>query len=199
MTPAKLEKLSPLLRVILIIGGAAVIALYGLRMYRGLHEVWGAGDDSKFKALAAAGDQAAATGNKVSREAQPLLAQFLSDLDKMGLAAVRAEKGDAGKKLIALFGEARDQYSTGGQKYAEAAQQIRNEKMKSFLLTKARTCRFFAEARTINRDMVSLVLNDPATKMEQLFPKLKEAAARRDAAQKSAVDSDAEAEAMKPK
>lgn len=197
-TPIKQEKLSPLLKVVLIVGGTIAIALWATKTYRGLHEGW-TGGGSKFKTLAEAADNAAATANKVSREAQPLLLQFLGDLDKMGLPAVRAQKGEAGQKLIALFGEARDQYSTGGQKYGEAAGQTTNEKMKSFLLAKARTCRFFAEARTINCDMVRLILNDPATTTEQLIPKLQEAATRRDAAQKSAVDSDAEAEAMKPK
>lgn len=201
MTPPLLErkKMNPFVRVLAIICGVIVIALGLVKMYRGIQEIRGAGGDPQFKPLLEETDKAVSAANKASQEAQPLFQQFLDDIDKSGLSTVRTQKKDAAQKLIDLFGEAVEQYQLAAQKSDEAARHSTIEKTKSFLTTKARAYGLLAQARTINRGIVRLVLDDPATKLEQLLPKLQEAAARRDTAQKSGVDLDAEAEATAKK
>jgi hypothetical protein len=201
MTPPLLErkKMNPFVRLLAIICGVIVIALGLVKMYRGIQEIRGAGGDPQFKPLLEETDKAVSAANKASQEAQPLFQQFLDDIDKSGLSTVRTQKKDAAQKLIDLFGEAVEQYQLAAQKSDEAARHSTIEKTKSFLTTKARAYGLLAQARTINRGIVRLVLDDPATKLEQLLPKLQEAAARRDTAQKSGVDLDAEAEATAKK
>jgi hypothetical protein len=64
------------------------------------------------------------------------------------------------------------------------------------MTTKAKGYRLGADAREMTQQMVKIIMNDPATTIADILPKLQELAARRDTADKAAVDQDRQAEAM---
>jgi hypothetical protein len=196
--PPERKKMNPVVRALAIICGLTVMGLGLAQVYRGIQEMRGAGGDAQFKPLLEDTDKAVTAANKTSQEAQPILQQFLDDIDKSGLLTVRAEKKVA-QELTDLFSKAEEQYQLAAQKSDEAARHTSSEKTKSFLTKKATAYRLLAQARTINQEIVRLVMDDPATALGELLPKLQEAAGRRDTAQESGVDLDAEAEAMAKK
>jgi hypothetical protein len=202
MTPlpaAAPKKMNPVLRVFLIICGLIILAGGIAKIYKGWNEMRSASGDAQFKPLLEENDKAIAEANKLSQEAQPMFQTLLDDVDKLGLDHVRAKESDTALKIDDLFGKAAEQFRIAVKTSKEASRHHTDETMKSFLVKKGESYVLFAEARDDNREIIRLILNKSILKIDDLLPKLQEAAGRRDAAQKKAMDTDAEAEAMTKK
>jgi len=165
-------------------------------MYQGWHELRPSGRDAQFKPLLEESDKALAAATKLSQEAQPMLQMLLSDIDKVGLDQVRAKETETAQKIDDLFGKAAEQFRRATETSKQAAQHQTDETMKAFLAKKGKGLTFFAQACDIDREIVHLVLDKSIVKLDDFLPKFKEAAGRGNAAQKNAMETNAEAEAV---
>src|ERR1700730_2048455 len=193
------KKANPLLRIFLIICALIIFAGGIAKIYKGWHETRSVAGDAEFKPLLEENDKAIAEANKLSQEAQPMFQTLLNDIDKLGLDQVRAKESDTAQKLDDLFGKAADEFRHAVKTSEAAGQHNADATMKAFLAMKAKSYTLFAQARDTNREIIHLILDKSIVKIDDLLPKLQEAAGRRDDAQKKAMDADAEAEAMAKK
>ena len=154
------------------------------------------GGDAEFQRLFKEGETAIAAASTASLDAQQRFQKLLSEIEKLGLKRVRAERKDTARTISALLGKAVTQFRVASSKCEEAAKHHSDDRVRAFMTTKAKGYRLGADAREMTQQMVTIILNDPATTIADILPKLQELAARRDAVDKAAVDQDRQAEAM---
>jgi hypothetical protein len=201
MTPPPIapKKANPLLRIFLIICALIIFAGGIAKIYKGWHGTRSAAGDAEFKPLLEENDKAIGEANKLSQEAQPMFQTLLNDIDKLGLDQVRAKESATAQKIDNLFAKAADEFRHAVKTSEAAGQHNTDATMKAFLAMKGKSYTLFAQARDTNREIIHLILDKSIVKIDDLLPKLQEAAGRRDDAQKKAMDADAEAEAMAKK
>jgi hypothetical protein len=152
--------------------------------------------DPEFQRLYKEGEAAIAAASSASLEAQQRFQKLLGEVEKLGLNKVRAERKDTARNISTLFGKAVTQFRLASSKCEEAARHHSDAQVKAFLTKKAKGYRLGADAREMTQQMVAIVMNDPATTVADILPKLQQLAARKDTADKAAVDMDREADAM---
>jgi hypothetical protein len=186
---------------IVICGGIAMIG-GGMKMYEGIGEMLSSGKDPQYQQLLEESDQAIDAANKLNLATQPRFVSLLTDAEKSGLESIRKDKRGEADDISKQFGLAAVQFRLAAQKLDEAAGHHIKEEFKPFFVGKAKAYHLFADSGDRNQEIIALLLNDPATKFDELLPKLEELAKRRDAAiaeaTQLAADADKQAEKLNP-
>jgi len=192
--PEQAKKMNIWLRV--LIGVCGLIAVVGgiAKMTHGIQEIRGASHDgAQYKQTLQEIDAAVEAANKYGLEAAPTFQKLLNDIDSQGLATVRKQEKQSALNVAELFGKSAEQYRIAAAKSQAAAKQNIKDSFKPFFAAKTRGYGFFAQAREMNQQITKLVIDESIPKFEDLLPKMQEVATRRDAAQKSAEEAEAEA------
>jgi len=190
--PAPRPKMSPVLRVVIVIAGIVAIVGGIMKMKQGFGEM--SGKDPEITRLSEESDKAIDEANKHGLEAAPLFQSMLDAVDKDGLDAARAGKKDAAEKARDLFARAAEQFRLAAQKLDEAAARKPNERLVAFFAAKSRGYKGYADARSINHDIARMFLDPSIKTIGELEPKVLEAAKRRKDIEEAAAAAAAEAE-----
>ena len=193
--PVTRPKKYPLLRIILIVFGIAVIVGGIAQIRKGLGEL---NTDPELVRLSNESDGALREANNYIAEAGPVFNAVLESVARDGLAAVRAQKKAGAMKAAALFDQASQQLRLAAQKAVEAAELKHgaNAKQRTILEIKADACRHFAVARDLNRDIARMILDETIKTSEELVPKMTEAAQLREKSEALANEALARAEKL---
>ena len=188
--PAARPKFSPTTRIIIIIVSIAVMVGGILQMVRGLR---GAKMDPEVERLLSESDAALTEGNRSTTEASPIFNAALNAVDSEGLAAVRAQKAQGLQKAGELFGKAAEQIGLAARKLDEAAAHKGAGTLKLMLETKAQSYEHYALSKTINQEICRTVLDESLKTIDEVLPKIQEAAKRRDEIEAKGNEASAEA------
>ena len=183
-------------RLVVVLIGLAAIVIGIAQFRRGVKELRGPDSDPRIKQIRADVDTAVGEANRNSANAQPLFQQLLGDVDTLGLAKVREQQRDAARKISDTFGRAAEQFRLAATHLDDWAALNPDEKTMAYLTTKKRGYTLAAQAHDVNQEILRLVLDDSIRTLDELLPKLQEAAARRDALQKSSTEAEAQANDM---
>jgi hypothetical protein len=154
------------------------------------------GGDAQFRRLGQEADKAVEIAGKMTLEALPLFQDLIDDVEKLGLSRVRTERKDAARVVSDLFGKAAAQLRLAAAKCEEAAQHHPEPQMKAFMIAKAKGYRLGAQPRELNQQFISVIMEDSASSVDDILPKLQELAGRRDKANQASLDQDNEANEM---
>jgi hypothetical protein len=89
------------------------------------------GGDPEFQRLFKEGEAAIATASSASLDAQQRFQKLLTEVEKLGLKRVRAERKDAARTISALFGRAVTQFRVASSKCEEAAKHHSDDRVKA--------------------------------------------------------------------
>jgi hypothetical protein len=181
-------------RRILIILGSVVALIAGIAAtYDGIQTMRSAGGDTRRQQLVVESDKAIDEANMDGVDARPVFQGFLNDVDKLGLAAVRAKEKATAQTASDLFGKSSEAFHLAGKKLEEAVERKKSDTLNPYLEAKIQSYDLFAQAADLNREIIRMTLDDSIPDIQTLLPKITEAAKRRDEAEKTAVKISAEA------
>jgi len=191
--PKKLSK-----PVALLVGICGLIVIVGgiLQVTKGIKEMRGAGPSDELNRLMQEVEQAVAVANRTGLEAGPLFQKLLNDVDGVGLAKVRKDQKEGAQKIAGLFATSAEQFHLAAKKSEAAAQMESREKFKPFFTLKAQAYESYGKARELNQSIVQMVLDESIVQVDDLVKKATAAGQERDAAETSAKETEAKAEAV---
>ena len=178
--PAARLKMSPLVRIIVVVCGIAAMIAGIIQIKKGVGEIAGAKLDPEVERLMEESDAALAEGNRHILAAAPLLQSALDAVDKDGLAAVRAQQAADLQKAGQLFGNAAEQLHLAARKLNDAAAHKEAGAWKPMFDAKARSYQHYAASKTINQEICRMLLDESLKTIDEVTPKILEAAKRRD-------------------
>jgi len=159
----------------------------------GVKSLMGSGADKQYRQLLADSDKAIDKANADIVEVNPIFQAFLNDVDKLGLAAVRAQEKQTAQKASGLLGDAIESFHLAATKLEEAVQRKKDDKLTPFLEAKIKSYNLFAQSTDLNREIIRLVLDESIPNIEALMPKIMEVTKRRDEARTTAEKISADA------
>ena len=172
--------------IIVLLSGIAQISR-GMKGLRG-----GGTDNPEMKRLGQESDKAAEEAKTAMKEATTMFQDLMNSVDKLGLPAFRAEQKEAAAKTNDLYTTTVTQFRLAAQKCEDSLALNKNPKLTSFLSSKARSYRLFADAFAVNQEIIAMLLDESITSIEMLLPKVNAAAARRQEIEKNATAANTE-------
>jgi hypothetical protein len=188
------KRQSPALRIFVAVCGVVVMLAGIAKCVSGVKTLIGAGTDKQYQQLLADSDKAIDKANQDTVEAQPIFQAFLNDVDKLGLAAVRAQEKQTAQKTSELFSNSIESFHLAATKLEEAIQRKKDDRLNPFFEAKIKSYGLFAQSAEFNREIVRLVLDESIPDIQTLMPKITEVATRRDEARNTAVKASADAD-----
>jgi hypothetical protein len=166
---------------------AVIIALAGAAgIWKGVKRLRGGGGNTEFTRLVGESDAAVAEASRLAREAGPMFTQSMSDVDRLGLDAFRAEQSATATKTAELFTRSSAQFRLAETRLGEAKKLNTDPQLATYFDAKSRSYDLFAQTLDLNREMAGMLTDTSITTGDELLPKLTETAARRDAVDKEA-------------
>ncbi len=175
--------------VIAMLGGAA-------KIYHGYREITGSPDQAQVDKLVKEADNAVLESNKHIDVVRPLFQPLLTDVDNLGLDAVRKDKAQATRDIGEHFTAAAKQLRVAKQKLDQAIALAAYDETKTYLTAMAKSHDLLAQVYDKNQEICRLVLDESIASYDALVPKILEMAASRDELQKQADADAAEANAI---
>jgi len=187
------KRKSLLIRVGAFVCGVIAMIFGITKTISGIHELRGAQGDKQREQLLIESDKAIDEGNKDAADAQPVFQGFLNDVDKLGLAAVRAKEKAAAQTASDLFGKSSEAFHLAGKKLEEAIQRKKDDKLNPFLEAKVKSYELYAQGADLEREIIRLVQDESIPDIQTLLPKITAVANRRDELEKEATKISADA------
>jgi hypothetical protein len=194
--PVEVKKRNPLITLVLLACGVIGIVMGISQMRGGLRDLFGSGLDPQVEKLIADSDAALAHANEHITSVGSSFQALLNDVGALGLDAFRRDKTTEAERIKSSFAEAADLLREAKTKLDDAAGQETDDKLKSFVVAKAKSYGLLADVCDQNRKIVNLLLDKSIATSDELVPQVLELAAKRDETQKAADDATAEADAI---
>ncbi len=195
--PASKPKVSILIRVILGVCGVVVMAGGIRQMADGLGI--GSGMSREVKQLLAESDAALEEANRLGQEASPIFQDLLNKIDSDGLDVVRSQMKESAQKSGSLMGQAATSFQAAAKKLDEAVALKPDKSIIEYLMLKSQSYGKFAGARSLNEEIARMVMDGSIPTINDLTPKVLDAARRRDEMEAAAVEIAANAEVIAAK
>ena len=195
--PASKPKVSILIRVILGVCGIVVMAGGIRQMADGLGI--GSGMSREVKQLLAESDAALEEANRLGQEASPIFQDLLNKIDSDGLDVVRSQMKESAQKSGSLMGQAATSFQAAAKKLDEAVALKPDKSIIEYLMLKSQSYGKFAGARSLNEEIARMVMDGSIPTINDLTPKVLDAARRRDEMEAAAVEIAANAEVIAAK
>jgi hypothetical protein len=194
--PVEVKKRNPLITLVLLACGVIGIVAGIAQMQGGLRDMFGSGLDPAVEKLIADSDAALAHANEHITAVGTSFQALLNDVDAMGLEAFRRDKTAEAERIKSNFVEAADMLRQAQAKLEEAGRHKIDDKLKTFVIAKAKSYGLLADVCDQNTKIIDLVLDESIATSDQLVPQVLELAAKRDETQKAADAATAEADAI---
>lgn|GEM_PF-2375614 len=195
--PVSKPKVSILIRVILGVCGVVVMAGGIRQMADGLGI--GSGMSREVKQLLAESDAALEEANRLGQEASPIFQDLLNKIDSDGLDVVRSQMKESAQKSGSLMGQAATSFQAAAKKLDEAVALKPDKSIIEYLMLKSQSYGKFAGARSLNEEIARMVMDGSIPTINDLTPKVLDAARRRDEMEAAAVEIAANAEVIAAK
>ncbi|MBP6782605.1 MAG: hypothetical protein KA152_02375 [Verrucomicrobiales bacterium] len=195
--PVSKPKVSILIRVILGVCGIVVMAGGIRQMADGLGI--GSGMSREVKQLLAESDAALEEANRLGQEASPIFQDLLNKIDSDGLDVVRSQMKESAQKSGSLMGQAATSFQAAAKKLDEAVALKPDKSIIEYLMLKSQSYGKFAGARSLNEEIARMVMDGSIPTINDLTPKVLDAARRRDEMEAAAVEIAANAEVIAAK
>ena len=195
--PVSKPKVSILIRVILGVCGIVVMAGGIRQMADGMGI--GSGMSREVKQLLAESDAALAEANRLGQEASPIFQDLLNKIDSDGLDVVRSQMKESAQKSGSLMGQAATSFQAAAKKLDEAVALKPDKSIIEYLMLKSQSYGKFAGARSLNEEIARMVMDGSIPTINDLTPKVLDAARRRDEMEAAAVEIAANAEVIAAK
>ena len=195
--PVSKPKVSILIRVILGVCGVVVMAGGIRQMADGLGI--GSGMSREVKQLLAESDAALEEANRLGQEASPIFQDLLNKIDSDGLDVVRSQMKESAQKSGSLMGQAATSFQAAAKKLDEAVALKPDKSIIEYLMLKSQSYGKFAGARSLNEEIARMVMDGSIPTINDLTPRVLDAARRRDEMEAAAVEIAANAEVIAAK
>jgi len=195
--PVSKPKVSILIRVILGVCGIVVMAGGIRQMADGLGI--GSGMSREVKQLLAESDAALEEANRLGQEASPIFQDLLNKIDSDGLDVVRSQMKESAQKSGSLMGQAATSFQAAAKKLDEAVALKPDKSIIEYLMLKSQSYGKFAGARSLNEEIARMVMDGSIPTINDLTPRVLDAARRRDEMEAAAVEIAANAEVIAAK
>lgn len=159
------------------------------------HQIADPRGDSQRVQLLRDSDKVIEDANKASNDAWAAIQEVLNHVDKLGLAAARAQKKGVAAQAIGLLSKSSEAYRAAEKKVQEAIARKKDDTMTPYLQAKTASYECYAQGVECNLEIVRLILDDAIPDLKTLLPRITNAAKRRDEARTKGAKISADAEA----
>jgi len=159
----------------------------------------GSGMSREVKQLLAESDAALEEANRLGQEASPIFQDLLNKIDSDGLDVVRSQMKESAQKSGSLMGQAATSFQAAAKKLDEAVALKPDKSIIEYLMLKSQSYGKFAGARSLNEEIARMVMDGSIPTINDLTPKVLDAARRRDEMEAAAVEIAANAEVIAAK
>ena len=182
-TTAPAKRMSLPIRIIVGICGVVAIVAGASAIRRGMAEMRDDGMSAKASALIDSIEVAVTSGNTRTAAMQPTFMSLLSSVDSLGVLAVHRDKQDVARRVAAQLDSTVADLRRAASLSDSASKLVTQDARKRFLQAKVESYTRWADGTAINREIITMLMDESITSNGELLPKILAAAKQRDSLQ----------------